>query len=149
MEIELIQDELWIYLGPSSSMKAALIIQHLGGFLCAAHVLLPRYMVIVLLGLGLLWHLSHCIKKYVRHDARSSILHFSLKSCGQGMFYFRNNLVFQGSLSQSISYLSQYVIVLAVQSKAAKGHDIVLFKDSISPFAYQRLLAQIRAIPRI
>jgi hypothetical protein len=130
-------------------MKIGLVMQHLGGFFCIVYTLFPNYLVITLLGLGIFWHLSFCIKKYVYCRDRQSIMCFSLKPSGKGVFHFKKDMALQGAVLHTLSYLSQHYIVLAIRSKAAKTRFVVIFKDSITPFSYQRLLAHIRAISKI
>jgi hypothetical protein len=145
-----IQDELLIDLNPSKYMGIGLIMQHLGGFLCVVYAPLYNYPFIsILLGLGILWHLMFCVKKYVYCQDPESIVHFSLKPSGKGVFHLKKGMAIRGAVLHTSSYLSRYCIVLAVRSVAARTRYMVIFKDSITPFAYQRLLAHIRAIPKI
>lgn len=143
------QDELQINLGPSAYIKWAFIVQHIGGLICVAYTIFPKYLLILSSSLLIVWHLRYCIKKYVYHNDRLSIVRFSLKPSGQGTFYMQKNLAMQGTILPGISYSSQFIIILAIRSKMSKMRYVVVCKDSIPHFAYQRLLAHMRAIPQI
>jgi membrane-bound toxin of toxin-antitoxin system len=142
------QDELHIQLSPSAYLKAALVCLHLGGFFCVCYVFFHQIFIAFLVGLLQAWHLRHCLKKYVYYRAKDSIVRFSLEPSGQGEFFLPNNRMLLGRLYSRHSYVSQYALVIAIRSQAARTHTILILKDSISPFAYQRLSAHIGAIPQ-
>jgi hypothetical protein len=114
-----------------------------------AYAFSPRYPVIILTCFFIFANLRHAIKNHRGYLGEASVKGFLLRPSGHCVLYFKNARILQGSVLHGVSYLSSFFIILAIRSKSTQKHYIVIPKDSIPLFAYQRLLAHMRAIPAI
>ncbi|MEY3183200.1 MAG: hypothetical protein RLZ35_1185 [Pseudomonadota bacterium] len=139
------QDELIIAVAPSRYLQIVIILQHMGGFCCVAYALWPSYFSILLLGFALSLHFAYFFKKYGLLQSRTAVLQFSLKPCGKVQLCLKNNVKVDGYVSLSNTYVSPSYIVLLI-NRPNHQHAVILLKDSMTSFPYQRLKAHLRAI---